>query len=176
LYKVELSEDDVNAIAAHAHTLWVIGRGGSAEPVHSMIEVACGLLKAGGVAVKVDSAGVAHSEKDWLAPTKDQRLSALFLAYVTRIGGKGGYRSCGMHCLGLLYAIVRGDITSDGAARLLQGFLLYALVERPELHSVQTSSLDAQSPYCRLTVEVCDIYRPSDLFHVPFGMWRLSPA
>lgn len=171
-----LSEDDLNSIVSHAHALYVIGRGGSAEAARSMMEVACGLLKAGGMAVKVESAGVAHSAKDWLALTQDNRLVALYRAYVTLIGGNGVYYSCGMHCLGLRDAIVSGDMSSDEAARLLQGFLLYTLVEQPELHSGETFSLDAQSPHFRLTEEVSDIYQPGDLFYNPFGMWRLWPA
>lgn len=170
-----LNEEDLDAIASHAHTLYIIGPGGSTEAARSIMGIACGALKAGGIAVKVESAGVAHSARDWLNLAQDQHPAALYRAYVTLIGGKGSHYSCGMHCLGLRDAIVVGEMASEEAAQLLQGFLLYTLVEQPVLRSGETFSLDARSPRYRLAEEACETYPPDHLFHNPFGMWRLSP-
>lgn len=130
--RLSLSEQDLNAIASHSHTLYIIGPGGSPEAARSIMGVTCGVLNAGGIAVKVESAGVAHSARDWFGLAQDQHLAALYRAYVTLVGGKGSYYSCGMHCLGLRDAIVVGEMASEDAARLLQGFLLYLVTVQAE--------------------------------------------
>jgi hypothetical protein len=56
-----LSEADVAAIDAHSFTLYVVGNGGSTESARGVMQAMTGLLHAGSIAAKVESAGVAHS-------------------------------------------------------------------------------------------------------------------
>jgi len=141
------------------------------------MSAAVGILHAGGLAVKVESAGVAHSSDQWKEFTAAADAEALYYAYVTLVGQGDNrtYYSCGMHNLGLRDAIITGNLTAYEAGSLLNTFLLYCLIEQPELEIGHTFSVDAPSPRYRLSTEQCTIYPKDHLFNNPFGLWRLSP-
>lgn len=171
-----VTEEDLRAVAAHTCACYLIGEGGSVEAAQRMMDAACGLLRAGGVAVKVESAGKAHSARDWTDLAARREPRALYDAYVTLIGGDGGGYSCGMHNLGLPDAAHDAALSDKEGARLLQTFLLYTLLETPDLQSGHSFSLNPQSPHHRLRLEPCGMYEKADLFFNPYGLWRLEPA
>ena len=139
------------------------------------MRAACGLLKAGGIAVKVESSGVAHSAETWREMTDSQFLPNLHRAFVVSVGDKEGCFSCGMHNLGLRDAVVAPDDADPGyAAQLMYRLQLYELLESPDLRHGHTFSLDAESPRFRLLAEDCTTYPSGDPFHNPYGMWRLT--
>ncbi len=171
-----LSEADLAAIDAHSFTLYVITSGGSTNGARNVMQAVSGLLRAGGLAVKVESAGVAHSRADWLSLLADDRDLALYHAFVTLIGREDKtYYSCGMHNLGYPDAVVSAAIDPDTAAHLLNQFLMYTLVEHPVLEEGHTFSIGADSPFYRLTHEAQTRYPQTSPFHNPFGLWRLVP-
>jgi hypothetical protein len=169
-----LTETDLAAIEGHTHTLYVIGQGGSVERAKLLMQIGARLLRAGGLAVKVESSGVAHSASDWQTLTAAPELSALYFAYVTLIGDHGRFYSCGMHNLGLPDAIVPGTLLPDDAAQLLEMFLLYLLLEQPKLKNGHTFSTAPQAPRYRLQLAPCTFYEADDPFHNPYGMWVLE--
>ena len=169
-----VTEADLDAVAAHTCTAYLIGEGGSVEAAQRMMEAACGLLRAGGVAVKVESAGKAHSRRDWTMLTERRESRALYDAYVTLIGGDGGGYSCGMQNLGLPDAAVNAALSDQDGARLLQAFLLYTLLEQPDLRSGHTFGLNPQAPSYRLSLEPCRTYERENPFFNPYGMWHLE--
>jgi Domain of unknown function (DUF4261) len=170
-----LTQADLDAIAAHTYTLYLVGQGGSVDAARRIMEIAVGLLKAGGIAVKVESTGIAHSARDWLTFAAHPEATALYHAYVVLIGEEGTYYSCGMHNLGLRDAIMSGATDAKTATSLLETFLLYTLLEAPTLRDGHTFSMNANAPSYRLTTEVGQTYPADSLFYNPFGMWRLSP-
>lgn len=78
-----------------------------------------------------------------------------------------------MHNLGFRDAIVEADIAPDEAAKLLHTFLEYLLVENPMIDDGATFSVDTNAPRYRLFHEECTLYAADDLFHNPFGMWKM---
>lgn len=68
--------EDLARIASHNFVLYLVGPGGSRERAESFMRAASGLLKAGGLAVKVESSGLAHDRGKWLEMT-GQFLSVL---------------------------------------------------------------------------------------------------
>jgi len=164
----------LEAIAKHTYTLYLIGDGSSIESAREIAKAVCGLLRSGGIAVKIESSGIAHTYEDWFKLTQDFNSINGFRLFVTLIGDKGTYYSCGMHNLGYRDAIISDDISPNEAACLLQTFLLYYLTENPILNNGETFSTDADSPFYILSEEECMIYSSDELFHNPFGMWRLS--
>jgi hypothetical protein len=169
-----LTEADLAAIDAHTHTLYVIGKGGSSERAKLLMQVGARLLRAGGLAVKVESAGVAHSASDWQTLTAASEPSALYSAYVTLVGNEKHFYSCGMHNLGLPDAIVPGTLLPNDAAQLLETFLLYLLLEQPNLNNGHTFSTSPQAPRYRLQLAPCTLYEADDPFYNPYGMWVLE--
>jgi hypothetical protein len=124
-----LTDEDLDAIDSHTFTLYVVADGGSVDAAKRLMHAANGLVKAGGLAVKVESTGVAHRADQWAEFCSHDHLVNLLQAYVTYIGGNGVYYSCGMHNLGHPDALVEAGIPPNDAAKLLHTFASYMLVE-----------------------------------------------
>ncbi|MBN9519504.1 hypothetical protein J0H58_13445 [bacterium] len=166
---------ELDAIDRHTHTLYLTGEGGSTDAAWKVMRAARGLLRAGGLGVKVESAGLAPRPELWSKWTDSNFLPNLYHAFVARVGGKTGWFSCGMHHLGCRDIVIGGaDASPDEAGELIHRFQLYELLSSPALAAGQTFSLDATAPVFRITAEECQTYPPGDLFHNPYGMWRLT--
>lgn len=172
-----LSDDDLAAIAAHTYTVYLISETATVEGAREAQLAGVALLDAGGLAVKVESAGVAHSAGAWRELAAQDDPGALYSAYVTLVRHADKLYSCGMHQLGQRDAetTVEGDV--DVAAQVLVTFLLYTLLERPTLKAGETFSVDEESgsPVYRLRVVPCVEYPLGDLFYNPDGLWHLTP-
>src|SRR5258708_29257208 len=83
----QIPEQELDAIARHTYTLYLIGPGGTQSLAQDMMEVAAQLLNAGGLAVKVETAGVAYSKEKWqfLASRGAFSLSHAYTAYLKRL-------------------------------------------------------------------------------------------
>jgi hypothetical protein len=134
------------------------------------------LLQAGGFAVKVETAGIAHSARDWLAQAQRRatHAGALYIAYVALVSKADMVYSCGMHNMGFADALVSTPQSAAQAANLLRGFLMGVLHEQPVLLSGQSTVGDGYSGIYQLTHEACLTYPPDDPFYNPFGVWRLT--
>lgn len=170
-----LRSGDLDAIACHTFVLYLVADSGSVEAAKKLLLAANGLLKSGGLAVKIESAGIAHRVDQWAEFCVGDG-SCLLNAYVTYIGGRGVYYSCGMHNMGHPDAVVEAGIPPDDAANLLHTFLSYLLFENPTLNDRETFSVDADAPRYRLFLEPCTRYEAGNLFHNPFGVWKMIPA
>ncbi|MCM3901829.1 MAG: DUF4261 domain-containing protein [Pyrinomonadaceae bacterium] len=165
---------DIQAIRSHTFTLYLTAKGGSLEQAQKVLNLGCGLLHAGGLAVIVENTGKAHTSHDWLALAAAKNETAIYHAFVTLVGGDNRYYSSGMHNLGLRDAIVTGNLTAEDAARLLETFLLYMLIEKPALSDGHTFSETQDSQYYRLNGVPCSTYPGGHRFFNPFGMWQLE--
>jgi hypothetical protein len=169
-----ITQADIQAIRSHTFTLYMTAEGGSLKKAQGVLNVSGGLLQAGGLAIKVDTTGKAHTSVDWLALASANNEMALFYAFVTLVGSGGRYYSCGMHNLGYRDAIVEGKIPPDAAARLLQTFLLYVWVEKPVILDGQLFSETQDSQHYRLLGVTCTTYPSDHPYSNPFGMWQLE--
>ena len=133
------------------------------------------LQELGGHAVKVESAGCAHTWERWFALLNGSPFD-LYCAAVVLIGGQGHYYSCGMHHFGLPDCAVPGTLMPADAADLMNRFNHWQITEAPALESGHTFSLAADEPTWRLTLEEDDRHAAEDLFFNPHGLWTLSPA
>jgi hypothetical protein len=177
------TQADLDAISKHTYCLYLVDmNGGNKETAFKIMRFATKLLRAGGLAVKVESAGKSHTASDWLAlseratsPSSLLESIALFEAFVVLVGDQHtGFYSCGMHNLGLPDARLLPGLSNKDAGALLHGFLRYVLLEQPTLHSNQTFSLSEDAPRYRLMHRSCHEFNEDALFHNPFGVWELN--
>ena len=169
-----VSETLLHEIAGHSMVAYLIGEGGSQELARSTMHATAALLDSGGLAAKVETAGVAHTPDDWRALTVAEPATALYYAYVQLVGGNGQFYSCGMQNLGLSDALVDGNTTPQEAGLLLQTFLLFTLLENPILNDGETFSVDADSPHYVLHHQPCTLNPGTKEFHNPYGLWVLQ--
>lgn len=96
---------------------------------------------------------MAHSAERWRELANSENLFDLYTAFVTLIGGKGYFYSCGMHNFGLPDCSVSNSVAANEAAVLMNQFNFYQLSESPDLQSGQTFSVDAASPRYKLKMQ-----------------------
>ena len=172
----KIAAEDLKRIADHTFCVYLITEGGSIASARRMVSAGQALLKSGGLGVKIESAGVAHSPTAWGQFAAEDLLGNLLKAFVTFIGDGEVYYSCGMHNLGYPDCVLEAPVSAADAANLLHTFLGYLLVENPNLSSGETFSIDAESPHYRMSKETCSMFTPDDPFHNPYGIWRLQLA
>jgi hypothetical protein len=133
------------------------------------------LQRIGGIAVKLESAGVAHSWNRWFQLLSGEAFD-IYCACVVLIGDEDHYYSCGMHHFGLPECMVPRSIPADDAAELMNQFNFWQIVEHPQLNPGHTFSLSESRPRFRLTLENDRRHEPDHQFHNPNGVWRLCAA
>lgn len=174
-YAGNFTSEQLDAISRHTCTVYIIGKGGSTEYANKILDVGVALLNAGGLAVKVESSGIAHTAEGWAKLAQAKELYHTFRTFVTFAGEEKYYYSCGMHCLGYPDVVVlnNGEEPSE-VAKLMETFLLYNLYERPVLKSGETFSNDASSPHYILNHRACLHFEKDHLFHNSYGIWELK--
>jgi hypothetical protein len=173
-----LTQEELDQVGRHRLCLYLVNEeGGSVESARRVVRFARGLLDAGGLAVKVESAGKAHSRADWARIGDRLDVESLLDAFVVLAGrfGDDAY-SCGMHNIGLPDVDIAQARDMRDAGRLLWTFCRYIATEAPTLRDGETFSPAKGSPMFRLRHSACHRFPQGDLFHNPFGVWHLIPA
>jgi hypothetical protein len=172
------SRDQLHKIESHSHIVFALSFGVSVEKAREMLKVGKALLNAGGAAVKIETAGLAHTADTWRKLADSDQLFDLYRSFVILVGAGAGddYYSCGMHNFGLEDTTVnRGDLDSVEAAKLMNTFNHWRLAENPVIKDRDTFGVAADAPYYRLHKRKCDRFAENDTFHNPFGIWHLEP-
>jgi hypothetical protein len=164
--------DAMQKIDTHTLVVYLIGRGGSHPHAITLMHAAATLVRAGGLGVKIESSGIAHSAEVWTQLTDNRHRFSAHEAFVAYVTGDDIY-TCGMHSFGLRDAVIAiGE--SDEPLELLRVFTWYLLTEAPQIRPGQTFSIAEGSPRYRLSEEECAQYGADELFKNQYGMWRLS--
>ncbi|WP_242524613.1 DUF4261 domain-containing protein [Metabacillus sp. cB07] len=168
-----LSKDLLAKINNHTHTLYVITDVRDIEDVINVIDVGAGLLKAGGIAVKIENSGVALSKEIWLELQNNHEFSLIYSHFVNLVGDNDLFYSCGMQFFGLPDVIITSNLASRDAANLINHFNLYNLVERPTIKNGETFSIGQNTPITKIQLSDDSRYDKDDLFYNKFGLIEL---
>ena len=131
-------------------------------------------LNLGGIAVYVESAGLAHQASQWLNCYNSTDVFDIYSLYVGLVEGEDIYYSCGMHNFGK--ADVALDITEDIglAIYVMNVFNYYRLTESPILQDGHTFQPDIQCPSYKMElIDDSENYIDSPMFN-PYGRWHLT--
>jgi len=129
----------------------------------------------GGIAVKVESCGNAHTMERW----NDLLSGNMFDAYcagVVLVRDDKYFYSCGMHHFGFPECEVASSIPIEEAAHLMNQFNFWQIHDKPKVSPGETFSLTETAPRFRLSLAPDPRSDKDDLFHNPHGVWRLTPA
>ena len=133
------------------------------------------IQRLGGVAIKIETTGVAHTWERWFALLSGTPFD-IYCSGVVLIGDEGYYYSCGMHLFGLPECEVPRSIPVGEAADLMNRFNFWQILERPQVSSGHTFSLTSTDPHYRLSLEQDTRHNKEDLFFNSHGIWRLNAA
>jgi hypothetical protein len=95
----------------------------------------------GGIAVKVESSGVAHDWETWLKLIDSEFDFDWYCSVMTLVEDEDTYYSCGMHHFLLEEVEVPSDLGISAAAELINEFNLWRIVEEPKIGDGHTFSL-----------------------------------
>lgn len=168
------TESLLDQIEQHRYVVYLWSEGGDFSKAHHMLEAANMIFQAGGIAVKIDTSGKAFMPEQWEEIIQTPDHSRLFSAFVLMLNKDDfTYYSCGMHNLGLRDSIISYD-DPDYTPQLLQVFLLYQILKKPNLNHMETFQINGEGQVYHIVEEPNVIFPLDHPFHNPYGMWRLS--
>ncbi|NOT61547.1 MAG: hypothetical protein HOP19_15125 [Acidobacteria bacterium] len=170
-----INDYDLSQISRHRSTLWVLSSDVSIRHARQMMKLGQTLLQAGGLGVKVESSGVAHSAQRWQSLARGaDATSPLYCAFVNLLEGSDYAYSCGMHNFGLPDVSLAPFTDKEAEAALMHQFNQYQIESLSEFQDGDLFSLSADAPPFRLHFEACDHFAPPHPLFNPFGRWHLT--
>jgi hypothetical protein len=170
-----VSAQEVNSIDRHTLVLYLVCDTQSVNSARLTMNAVSVLIQLGGIGVKVESAGIAHSTEDWLGLAQSNEPFDVYLAYVTLINGDDVYYSCGMHNFGLPDVSMVKAENPENAAYVMNTFNGYCIFEAPQLNDGHTFSISANSAKYRLKkMPYFDTYDKNSVLFNPYGRWHLT--
>lgn len=134
------------------------------------------LSSCGGIAVKLETSGIAHEWERWFELLRSDNPFDTYCASVVLVGDERSYYSCGMHNFGLPDAQISNYFDAMEGADLINRFNYWRIVEMPVLKAGHTFSLAENSPHFRLEPLEDKRHSEDDLFYNPNGLWELLRA
>lgn len=169
------SVDALERIAAHTSVVFLhfpLDLPGQRERLLKFTSI---IRDLGGIAVKVESCGIAHAWERW-EELLSGNLFEVYCAGVVLVRDQEHYFSCGMHHFGLPECEVASSTPVAEAAELMNQFNFWQIHDKPTVASGETFSLTATAPRFRLALGADTRSEEEHLFHNPHGIWRLTPA
>lgn len=174
--KDSFDDSFLSEIEQHTFMIYVIADVKGFEDIKNIIDAGAALLKAEGLAVKIETAGLAHSKDNWFDLIQDQDYFPVYSHFVNLIGDEKRCFSCGMKAFGLPDVAVPSSMPIEEAAALLNNFNLYNLVESPSFKNGEVFSMDENSQRFNVQLIQDDRYEEDDVFYNPFGILHLTPV
>jgi len=170
-------EDSVlEEIDAHTYTAYVVCPVQSPAGVAAVVEASRALFSAGGIAIKVESAGIAHSEERWRELTDTFEPEKVIQAFVCLVGDSEGAFSCGMHNFGLPDTFLHESIGQEHLAVALTQANLYQLARPEVLRDGDLIQFGTNVGAFRAFLSVYEGYHPATNHYNPYGRWNLERA
>lgn len=171
----QLTEPVLKQIERHRSVLYLISFELNLAGANAFMHAAAAVLNAGGLAIKVETAGLAHTATQWQEFCGTQEQHSAHQAFVVYVSGASSY-SCGMHNLGLFDALLTAQSASQtGAIELLRTFNWYQISESPQLQIGQSFATQESGPIYQLGLAPAR-FVPTDPFYNAFGTWQLVSA
>ncbi len=179
-----VKEEDRLAIASHTAVAYLLSGSITLQNAKEVSTRALGLISElfehGALAVKSESAGIAHGRARWLelgAFVRDGDAGALYSAWVRRpLAGDDAYYSCGLHLLGEPDVEISNEESPLEALSWLDALGGYLVVEkRPRgVHHGHTFARRSEDSKRTLQARPCTNYDGEDFFFNPWGYLRIT--
>jgi hypothetical protein len=170
-----VTEEFLSKIDGHNLVVYISAPTANLESLERLAFAANAVLNAGGIGVKIETAGKAFDKEMWKLFLDDFRESSLYDMFVLEsiTMEDGTVFSCGMQNLGLKDTIVSG-LPLQEDVDLIRIFGFYQIVDKPTILPGQTFSATLDAPKFRILEEQNFPYEKDELLGNPFGMWRLA--
>ena len=172
----QIPEVILKQIERHRSVVYLISFELNLAGANALMHAAAAVLNAGGLAIKVETAGLAHTAAQWQEFCGTQSQHSAHQAFVVYVSGATSY-SCGMHNFGLFDASLSANDPKklNDAVELLRIFNWYQISESPQLQSGQSFATQEAGLVYQLGL-AANRFMPSDPFYNAFGSWQLSKS
>lgn len=177
----ELSSNNIDnptlaAIGKNTHCLYFTTPAFAPDDARAAMRACDALLTAGGIAVLVESSGKVHTSQAWHELQSRADSTGLYDAFVTQMldGPNRTYYTLGMHNLGKRDAILTGDLLATKAPTLIRDFMLHTISTEDDPTSGRTFPAKDDVPAFKISHEACTTFPPGNVYHNPYGMWRIE--
>jgi len=168
-----LGESALSAVRAHTSVAYLLVPPDLLGELARIVKFTELLRSIGGAAIKVETAGVAHSWDRWTELLAGHPFN-IYTAAITLVADVDYFYSCGMHNFSLPDCEVPVTIGAEVASELMNQFNYWRLAEKPLLENGHTFSLESGSPRYRVQ-HIPDSRHDNDHpFFNPYGLWRLT--
>lgn len=170
-----VTDNFLNEIENHKHVIYISCPTGSLKEASHIAFAAHAILKAGGIGVKIETAGKAFEKTKWFALIETFEEHNLYEMFVVDsiVDETNAVYSCGMHNLGYKDTIISGEEFQE-AVKLISLFGYFQIIDKPIIQNKHTFTPSAESPTFRITNELDQPNKGHNLFENPFGMWCLT--
>lgn len=152
--------------------IYVICKAGSIALAQQALLLGQALLKAGGLAIKIETSGLTHLRSDWLNFDAHNPID-IYKAFIPIVSDQKLIYSCGMHQFGKADGCI--NLKVEHASFILNQFLLYLLTESPTLIEKQTFSVEESAEKLELyKKESRDFFDEDSLYFNQLGVWMLK--
>lgn len=169
-----IPDEDLAALENHTFTLYLVSDQTGRDVVSEMMNAALALLNSGGLAVKIDTAGLSVSAARWRELCEMPTTRPLYWGMVVLVGEVNDHFTCGMRAFSLPDCQVLGSALEE-AFEVATEFNCYQIDEAPTLAEGHTFGVAEGARRYRLSFERYP-YLAGDFRHNPNGMWNLTPV
>ena len=169
----EISVTTLQQLESHQQIIYLTSTATGYDACQEMARSTQAILNIGGIAVRVESAGIAHEPAKWQANYDSNDVFDIYSLFVTLIEGDDYYYTCGMHNFGKADVAISLSEDIGLAIYVMNVFNYYRLTESPILQDEHTFKPDIESPTYRLKW-IEDRDELDSLMHNPYGKWYLS--
>lgn len=189
-----MSDSDWQAVAHHSAVAYILSPPMPKEQAVAisgkMLILIEALFNDGAIAVKAESAGIAHGRERWQRLAKEYRAavdqgdehaacSKLFFTWVRRpLEDEDLYHTCGMHLLGERDIEIETSLELSTALKWIDLLGLYLAADRPTRPILDGAGFRLENPGPRRLMRLhdCERYASDDFFFNPYGYIRLEEA
>ncbi len=132
------------------------------------------LRDCGGIGIKNEISGIAHEWDRWFELIESENLFDAYCACIVLVADDDVYYSCGMHHFNLSEVQISRAFEIQEAAKFINDFNLYQLIEGPKIAAGHTFGLTPDGPKFRIGHVADERHDSEDLFHNPAGVWSLE--
>jgi hypothetical protein len=172
--KNKISSNILEAINHSSTIIHLVSNNVGYEACQTIARFTQILLNIGGLAVKIESAEIAHEADKWLANYNCEDVFDFYSLYVGLVEGENSYHSCGMHNFGKADVAIHLSEDINLAIYVINVFNYYRLTESPILQDGHTFQPDIESGIYQIKLIPDREYNLNSLQYNPFGRWHLN--
>lgn len=155
--------------------LYLIAKKTGLESVKELIRAVSDILRAGGLAVRIDTTGIAHSKESWLELERNvEDVVEVHRHFVTLVDYESFYSTFGMKSFGYPDVLAPSVSNREDSLAAVGSLSFYMVAQNPLLNSGETYSNGIDAPFFRMDIKEDDRYEDTHIYYNARGFVHLE--